>query len=162
MRTLRYNESFHSISFRDVDLHNLHSVRDIHGTDHVAWTTREGMQIHVHVNNQLTLVGIQIQKYFGMKPQNKSLLYQEVQGLALKSRKVRKMDFSNTLPRRRPKDMYDVENDQDTTEKDPGSEIVAGLLPLLRGQLTNVTWIVLNDVELGETDLDDISRLVLL
>lgn len=53
--------------------------------------------------------------------------------------------------------MYDVENDQDTTEKDPGSEIVAGLLPLLRYLITNVTWIVLNDIELGETDLDDIG-----
>lgn len=82
--------------------------------------------------------------------------------MALKSRKIRKMDFSNTLPRRRPKDGYDVETDQDTTEKDPGSEIVAGLLPLLRGQFTNVTWIVLNDIELGETDLDDISMAVFL
>jgi hypothetical protein len=89
------------------------------------------------------------------------LLYQEVQALALKSRIVRRMNFSNTLPRRRPKDIYDVENDQDTTEKDPGSEIVAGLLSLLRTQLTDVNWIVLNDIELGETDLDDISIIVL-
>lgn len=84
------------------------------------------------------------------------MLYQEVQALALKSRQLEKMDFSNTLPGRRPKEFYDVENEQDTGIKDSGTEIVAGLLPLLREQLTNVSWIGLNDIDLGEADLDDI------
>lgn len=91
-----------------------------------------------------------------MKPQDRSILYQEVQALALKSRRLRKMDFSGCLPRRRPKDTFDVEGQE--LEKDPGCEIVAALLPLCRWQLTEVSWIILSGIELGETDLDDLSR----
>jgi hypothetical protein len=65
------------------------------------------------------------------------------------------MDFGGCLPRRRPKDTFDVEGQE--VEKDPGCEIVASLLPLCRAQLTNVSWIILSGIELGETDLDDIS-----
>jgi hypothetical protein len=67
------------------------------------------------------------------------------------------MDFSGCLPRRRPKDTFDVEGQE--VEKDPGCEIVAALLPLCRARLTNVSWIILSGIELGETDLDDISML---
>jgi hypothetical protein len=90
-----------------------------------------------------------------MKPQTGSLLYQEIQALALKSRKLRRMNFGNCLPRRRPKDTFDVEGQE--LEKDPGCEIVAAVLPLCRGRLTNVNWIVLSGIELGETDLDELS-----
>ena len=90
-----------------------------------------------------------------MKPQERSLLYQEVQALALKSRKVRRMDFGNTLPTRRPRDTFDEEGSSVT--RDPGCEIAAALLPIRRSQLTNVDWIVLSGIELGETDLDDMS-----
>lgn len=103
---------------------------------------------------QLMNIGISIQKYFSMKPQDRSLLYQEVQALALKSRQLWRMDFSNALPRRRPRDTFDVEGQE--VEKDPGCEIVAALLPLCRGKLTNISWIILSGIELGETDLDDL------
>lgn len=69
------------------------------------------------------------------------------------------MDFSNTLPRKREKNLYS--DGQDANDKDPGSEIVAALFPLVRAHFTNVTWIVLNDVELGDTDLDDLSKIPL-
>jgi len=101
----------------------------------------------------LTKSGISIHKYFKMKPQNRSVLYQEVQALALKSSQLRRMDFSNCLPRRRPKDTFDVEGEE--VGKDPGCEIVAALLPLCRAKLTEVSWIILNGIELGETDFDD-------
>ncbi|KAF7864201.1 uncharacterized protein EAF02_010169 [Botrytis sinoallii] len=136
-RSLRYNESFRSISFADIDLHCMHGIVDSYGIDHVAWTTR---------------VGIAIDTYFTMKPQDGSLLYQEVQALALKSLQLRKVDFSNALPRRRPRDTFDDEGG--VLQKDPGCEITAALMPLCRAQLTNVNWIVLNGIELGETDLD--------
>jgi hypothetical protein len=132
-RALRYNESFHSISFQGVDLQKLHGLYDNYGEDHVAWTSRSGLPIRT---------------YFNIMPADKSLLYQEVQALALKTQRVRRMNFSNTLPRRRPRD--DVE---EGAAKDPGCEITAALLPLCRGQLTNVDWIVFNGIELGETDL---------
>lgn len=137
MRALRYNEAFRSISFRDIDLHALHGWIEISGKEHVASTTRAGLSLH---------------RYFNIDSQRKSVLYQEVQALALKSSRLRRMDFSNTLPRRRPKDTFDIEGGD--VDKDPGSEIVAALLPLCQSKLTNVTWIILSGIELGETDLD--------
>jgi hypothetical protein len=134
-RALRYNESFHSVSFQGIDLQKLHGLHDSYGEDHVAWTSRSGLPIRI---------------YFNIMPADKSLLYQEVQALALKTQRVRRMNFCNTLPRRRPRD--DVE---DGAAKDPGCEITAALLPLCRGQLTNVDWIVFSGIELGETDLEE-------
>jgi hypothetical protein len=137
MRALRYNETFRSISFRDIDLHPLHGWIESSGSEHVATTTRGGLSLH---------------KYFNIESTKKSVLYQEVQALALKSIRLRRMDFTNTLPRRRPKDTFDIEGGD--VDKDPGSEIVAALLPLCQRQLTNVSWISLSGIELGETDLD--------
>src|SRR4051812_7361586 len=54
MRSLRYNESFHSISFRDVDLHCLHGLHDAFGTDHIAWNTRPGNYKKLPEINMLT------------------------------------------------------------------------------------------------------------
>ncbi|PQE16665.1 leucine rich repeat protein [Rutstroemia sp. NJR-2017a BBW] len=138
-RSLRYNESFHSISFKDIDLHCMHGVVDSYGVDHIAWSTR---------------TNISIDTYFSMEPQKGSLLYQEVQAIALKSQRLRRLDFSYTLPQRRPKDTFDEEGG--VLEKDPGCEITSALMPLCQSQLTDVTWIVLNGIELGETDLDHI------
>jgi hypothetical protein len=137
-RALRYNESFHSISFQGIDLQKLHGLHDIYGEDHVAWTSRSGLPIKT---------------YFNIMPADKSLLYQETQALALKTQRVRRMNFCNTLPRRRPRD--DVEEGD---FKDPGCEISAALLPLCRGQLTNVDWIVFSGIELGETDLAEFGK----
>ena len=144
-RSLRYNESFNSISFRGIDLEPLHSKFDSIGADHIAWTSRSGLSIN---------------KYFNISPQDKSLLHQEVQALALKTNRLKRLDFGYCLPKRRPKDTFDTEGN--SVEKDPGTEIVAGLLPVCRAQLTNVNWIVLSGIELGETDFDDISMFSLL
>lgn len=137
-RALRYNESFRSISFKGINLECLHGLVDLYGKDHIAFTSRSG---------------IPIKKYFEIVPEGKSLLYQEVQALALKTYKVRRLNFGDTLPRRRPRDTYEEE----CASKDPGCEIAAGLLPLCRAQLTNVDWIVLSGIELGETDLEEIG-----
>lgn len=153
MRALRYNESFRSISFKDIDLHSMHGMHDVYGQEHVTWHTRGGEFCSFVLSAQLMEIGISIDKYFGMRPQDRSILYQEVQALALKG-KLRRMDFTNALPRRRPKDTFDVEGQE--IEKDPGCEIVSALLPLCRAQLTNVSWIILSGIELGETDLDDL------
>jgi hypothetical protein len=138
-RALRYNESFRSISFNNINLQSLHGRVDLYGVDHVAWTSRSG---------------IPIKKYFNIIPEGRSLLYQEIQALALKTNRVRQMNFGGTLPRRRPKDMYEEEG----AVKDPGCEIAAAILPLCRGQLTNVDWIVFSGIELGETDLEELSK----
>lgn len=136
-RALRYNEFFCSISLKDIDLHNLHSTIDVYGNENATLETR---------------CGISLPNHFNLRPQNKSLLYQEVQALALKSMRLRRLDFANTLPRRRPKDNFDNEGGE--MDKDPGCEIVEALLPLCQNQITNVTWINLSGIELGETDLE--------
>src|SRR2546423_162442 len=100
----------------------------------------------------LTLEGIPIHVY-ALRPQDNSLLYQEIQAIALKSLKLRRMNFANALPRRRPKDTFDAET-QEVLERDPGCEIIAAILPLCREQVTGVTWLILSGIELGETDLD--------
>lgn len=136
-RALRYNESFRSISFEGINLQRLHGLVDSYGDEHIAWTSRSGLPIR---------------RYFNLMPADKSLLYQEVQALALKTKRVRRMNFSNTLPRRTPRD--DVE---EGAVKDPGCEISTALLPLCRSQLTNVDWIIFSGIELGETDLEELG-----
>ena len=128
LRALRYNESFGSISFRGISLEVLHSLRDYYGTDHVAATTRSGLTVDIQGQGQ------------------KSLLIQELRALAVKSEKLRRMDFSGCIERK--------PQDDDTDVKDPGCEIVEALFPLCRKQLTNLDWIILSGIELGETDLD--------
>ena len=141
MRSLRYNNSFHSISLRDIDLHVMHGLMDEYGTDHVAYTSRAGTPV---------------MQFPCINPQGRSVLYREVQALALKSSTLRKVDFANSLPKRRPTDMFDLEGRE--TEKDPGCEIVAALLPLCGKKLTNVSWMVFSGIELGETDLEEMSE----
>lgn len=138
-RSLRYNECFHTISFANISLQALYSVVDNWGTDHIATTDR---------------TRVPIQEFFGgLNPVGKSLLYQEVQALALKTLQTRKLDFSNTLPQRRVKDTWE----EDVTSRDPGCEIAAAFMPIRRAGLTQIDWIVLNGIELGETDMEDIA-----
>ncbi|RFU35894.1 hypothetical protein B7463_g460, partial [Scytalidium lignicola] len=138
-RALRYNESFRSLSFKDIDLHGLHGLQDTCGSELVDYSNRGGIPISLGPK---------------LKPQDRSLLYQEVQSLTLKSRQLRRLNFSNCLPRRRPRDTFDEEGG--ASEKDPGCEIVAAIMPVCRTGLTEVTWIVLSGIELGETDFDDL------
>ncbi|KAI9677655.1 MAG: hypothetical protein M1817_006610 [Caeruleum heppii] len=130
LRALRYNESFRSISFRGVTLDVLHQQRDLHGGDHVPWTTRSGQTF-------------ELSKGLGQK----SLLVQEVRALALKNKKLRRLDFAFSM-KRKPID------EEENGPRDPGCEIVEALFPLCRKQLTNVDWITLSGIELAELDLD--------
>ncbi|KZF21320.1 RNI-like protein [Xylona heveae TC161] len=128
MRSLRFNESFRSISFRGISLDVLHGLRDYNGTEQVAWTTRSGTPIDLKT------------------AENSSMLVQEIQGLALKSKRLRRLDFSSTITRK--------PHDSEAGPRDPGCGIAEALFPLCRKQLTNVDWIVLSGIELGESDLD--------
>ncbi|KAI9752184.1 MAG: GID complex subunit containing RING finger motif [Chaenotheca gracillima] len=127
-RALRYNECFYSISFSGIKLNVLHQLHDHHGSEHVSWTSRTGAPLDLK----------------GME--KKSLLIQELQAIALKNKKLRRMDFSFCLTRK--------PHDEESGAPDPGCEIAEALFPLCRKQLTNVDWITLNGVELDETDLD--------
>ena len=127
MRSLRYNESFHSIAFRNVKLDSLHGLIDQYGSEHLLWSTRSGHALMLPREEQTPL------------------LVQELQQLALKSKRLRRLDFTNCL-NRKPRDV--------DSSRDPGSGICEALLPLCAQQLTNVDWIILNGITLAEIDID--------
>ena len=127
MRSLRYNESFHSISFRNINLQVLHGLRDPYGNEHVMWTTKSGEALTMEY------------------PKDAWLLVQEIQSLALKSKKLRRMDFANCITRK-PLDGDDT--------RDVGCGICEALFPLCARQLTNVDWITLNGIILADADVD--------
>lgn len=126
MRALRYNESFKSISFANISLDILNGQRDQHGWEHVPWTTRSGEPVFIP------------------DQENSRLLVQEVQALALKNSKLRRMDFSFCLSRK-----AQVEG-----ASDEGSGICEALFPLCAKQLTNVDWVILNGINLADVDID--------
>lgn len=129
LRALRYNESFRSISFSGVNLDVLQGVHDPYGPDRDAQQTRAGTPIKVAGQDSL------------------SVLSQEIRALALKSKALRRLDFSCCLTR------TPVVSSDDGT-RDPGCGIPEAIFPILRRQLTNVDWVVLNGIRLGESDVD--------
>lgn len=137
LRALRYNETFRAISFRGINLHDLHGVYDV-GFEHMAMTTRGG---------------INIKRYMNIDPSKKTLLYMEIQALILKSYKLQRLDFADCLPRRTPQEIFDI--DEETTgDSDPGCEIVEALMPIGIGELPSVRWLVLSGIGLGEGDIE--------
>lgn len=127
LRALRYNESFHSISLRNIDLSCLHGLHDRHGSEHMLWTTRSGVPLKIPSKD------------------NSWLLVQEIQSLALKSKRLRRFDFTGCL-KRNPQD--------EDSHRDPGCGICEAIFPLCGQQLTNVDWIALNGINLAEIDID--------
>ncbi|PGG97253.1 hypothetical protein AJ80_09722 [Polytolypa hystricis UAMH7299] len=127
MRALRYNESFVTISFYEIELDILQNQRDPYGMDYDSMMTRSNIPINIPGQDRL------------------SVLSQEIRALALKSKRLRRMDFTLCITR------------QPTSSKgvhDPGCGIPEAVFPLCRRQLTNIDWIVLNGIKLGDSDLD--------
>lgn len=120
-KALRYNESFTSISFSGIDLNPLRHMYDPHGTDIDSLTTRSGTPINMDGHLDLPL------------------LLQEIRGLALKSRRLRRLDFTRSLPESTPRDSCGIPE---------------ALVPLCKRSLTNIDWVTLNGICLSETDID--------
>lgn len=132
MRSLRYLESYRAISFANVPLDVLNGLHDLHGSEHVCSRTKKGTPVSMTVED----LG------------RSCLLIQEIRALAVTSKKLRKMDFTGSISR-------EPQNSVDGAEtRDMGCGIVEALFPLCKHQTTNVDWIVLNLIPLGETDLD--------
>ncbi|RJE18292.1 leucine Rich Repeat protein [Aspergillus sclerotialis] len=127
MRALRYNEAFRSISFNGVSLDALQGIRDMHGFDIDAHLNRGGAKVHIPGQENLTV------------------LAQEVRALVLKSRSLRRLDFSYSLSRT---------PSSDSETHDPGCGIPEAIFPVCRRELTNVDWVVLEGIKLGDSDLD--------
>jgi len=133
MRSLRYNETFCGISFKGVHLDALNGLQDSNGAEHVTLKTKRGTFARLDTDEL----------------ERSCLLVQEIRALALTNRKLRRFDFSSCITRR-PKDRTESE----FTGRDQGCGIVEALFPLCKYQTTNVDWIALNNIPLGETDLD--------
>ncbi|KAF2205843.1 leucine rich repeat protein-like protein [Delitschia confertaspora ATCC 74209] len=134
MRSLRYNEGFAGISFKDVRLDALNGLKDHYGAEHLCTKTKRGTSVQMEIEEQ----------------GRSCLLVQEIRALALTSRKLRRMDFSSCITRR-PRDTLQSPGSK---SRDMGCGIVEALFPLCKYQTTNVDWIILNNIPLGETDLD--------
>lgn len=127
LRALRYNESFVSISFYEISLDVIHGLCDHHGSEYVPWTSRSGIAMNTPDQDKLCL------------------MVQELQAIALKSKRLRRLDLSKSLERK-PEDNPD--------NRDPGCCVAEAIFPLCKRQLTNVDWIVLNGIILADADLD--------
>ncbi|KAJ5491696.1 hypothetical protein N7539_003263 [Penicillium diatomitis] len=127
MRALRYNESFRSISFRGINLDALQGVRDSHEADKDVHLDKSGAHVNIPGSANLTV------------------LSQEVRALALKSKRLHRLDFAHCLTRTPT---------MDKGSRDPGCGIPEALFPVCRRGLTSVDWVVLNGIKLGESDLD--------
>ncbi|KAE8145614.1 hypothetical protein BDV25DRAFT_66764 [Aspergillus avenaceus] len=127
LRALRYNESFRSISFSGVSLDALQNLRDYQGLDKDMLLSRAGSPVHI------------------TGQENLSVLSQEIRALTLKSKWLRRLDFSYSLSRT-PR--------SDNESHDPGCGIPEAIFPICRRELTSVDWVVLNGIKLGDSDLD--------
>ncbi|KAI0591916.1 Leucine rich repeat protein [Pyrenophora tritici-repentis] len=133
MRALRYNETFAGISFKDVSLDVLNGLRDANGAEHLCLKTKRGTYARLDVEEL----------------ERSCLLVQEIRALALTNRKLRRMDFTSCITRK-PGDHGESRG----SARDEGCGIVEALFPLCKYQTTNVDWIALNKIQLGDTDLD--------
>ena len=121
-RALRYNETFHSISFAHVDLKPLRMSLDHPDADPDNLVTRSGTFISIEGDDELPV------------------LLREIRGLALKSNRLRRLDFTQSLSR--------------SPGEPGGCGIPEALAPLCKRGVTNVDWLVLNGIQLAESDIE--------
>lgn len=121
-RALRYNESFSSISFAHINLCSLRNLYDPFGGDEDNTCTRSGHIVELPGQADL------------------SVLQQEIRALALKSRKLRRLDFSYAMPQ--------------VSGVKVNCGIPEALTPLCKKSVTNVDWITLTGIRLSDGDLD--------
>lgn len=133
MRSLRYNETFVGISFKGIQLDALNGLIDPNGAEHVCLKTKRGTFARLDVE---TL-------------EQSCLLVQEIRALALSNRKLRRLDFTSCITKQ-----LRYHSRTEESGRDGGCGIVEALFPLCKYQNTNVDWIALNNIPLGETDLD--------
>jgi hypothetical protein len=126
MRALRYNESFASLSFHDIKLNALRYLHDPFGVDLDGMSTRSGVQTRIQPHEELPV------------------LSQEVRALAAKSKRLRRLDFTNSI----------TKPVNSTDQQGPICGILEALVPLCKKSLTNVDWIILNGINLVDSDLD--------
>lgn len=108
-------------------------VYDTYQNEYAPYATRQGRPIK-----------------FKNTGSNRPLLVWELRALALCSSKLRRLDFRESITRRR-KGGIDFANPRGEGQ---GCGIVEALMPLCRRGYTNVDWFDLTGIELMESDLD--------
>jgi hypothetical protein len=137
MRALRYNEYFGTISFSDVQLDRLADIYDRFGDDHIVMKPRVGSDIIVTFEEM----------------KHSHILFQELTAIVMTSRKLRRLDFTNSILR--------VPNPSlEQKGEDKGCTIVEALYPLCINQNTNLDWIILNGIHLSKTDTEFIMGML--
>lgn len=139
MRSLRYNESFRTISFAGIRLDELHGIHDSYGSECVCDRTKNGSPVAMKRSSL----------------QSASLLVQEIRGLALGNRRLRRLDFTACVAgsdanRYRGRDYGRAR----------GCGILEALGALCIAKLTNVDWVILNGIRLVEVDLDYLIQII--
>ncbi|KAI4180588.1 MAG: hypothetical protein L6R41_007151 [Letrouitia leprolyta] len=127
LRALRYNESFKAISLSNISLDILNGLCDQYGWEHTPWTTKSGQPVELE------------------EQQKASVLIQEIRALAIKSRRLRRMEFSGCIARR---------PESAGANQDAACGICEALFPVCAKQYTNVDWIILNGIQLSDADID--------
>lgn len=133
-RALRYNDYFHSISLRDIDLSGLWNKIDPRGKGSIPYLSR----------SCLALAELECSSL-----RSGSLLHQEIHGLAFCSENIRQIDFTNcfrNLPTQR----------RVAAQGDPGLQILTPLLDLLKLGLTKCNRVILSGNPLGQADLEEL------
>ncbi|KAI5804006.1 hypothetical protein DFH27DRAFT_610010 [Peziza echinospora] len=133
LKSLRWNESFGSISFRGISLDPLMKAYDKFADEPEFYANRSGKSIF-------------------LKPTDvqRPVLVLELRALAMCSTKLRKLDFYESIVRKR-KGGLDFQN---VGEESEGCGVVEAVMPLCRRGYTNVDWFNLTGIELVESDLD--------
>ncbi|KAK6370041.1 hypothetical protein LTR64_005281 [Lithohypha guttulata] len=121
-RALRYNESFASISFANINLCSLRTVYDPFADTEDILCTRSGVLLDVPDHANL------------------SVLQQEIRALALKSRRLRRFDFSHSLPLAKNGKV--------------SCGIPEALTPLMKKSWTNVDFVTLTGIRLSDHDIE--------
>ncbi|EWC45100.1 hypothetical protein DRE_06239 [Drechslerella stenobrocha 248] len=129
LRTLRWNESFGSISFSGVSLQPLKGVYDNHGADLESYRTRSGRKLST-------------------KGRRRSLLVLELRALAACSSRLRRLDFSGCLD---PPRAHQEDDERDDVET--GCDLIEAVLPLCKKGLTNVDWFIFSGLQLDQADI---------
>jgi len=132
MRSLRYNETFGSISFAGISLDELNGLHDPHGNEHLCSKTKKGTPVNMSAEDL----------------EKACVLVQEIRAMTITNKKLRRIDFTSSITRKPP------ESEDRIKSNDIGCGIVEALFPLCRAQTTNVDWIILNNIQLSDTDLD--------
>jgi len=107
---------------------------DTYGGEYEPYATRQGRPIKVKSTDS-----------------KRPLLVWELRALALCSTKLRRMDFRDSITRRK-KGRIDFQNPGE--EEGEGCGIVEAIMPLCRRGYTNVDWFDLTGIGLVESDLD--------